>query len=59
MKGLDDLAIVSITHLGYLRFLVLVNTYSFFTEYEFTMFSVLHLHLVLRLVFGVCRHTKV
>ncbi len=32
MKGLDDLAIVPITHPGYLRFLVLVNTYSFFTR---------------------------
>jgi hypothetical protein len=32
VKGLDDLAIVSITHHGYLRFLVLVNTYSFFTH---------------------------
>jgi hypothetical protein len=28
-------------------------------EYEFTMFSVLRLHLVLSLVFCVCCHTQV
>ncbi len=31
VKGLDDLVTVSIIHLDYLRFLVLVNTYPFFT----------------------------
>ncbi len=32
MKGLDDPVTVSTTHLGYVRFLVLVNTYPFFTD---------------------------
>jgi hypothetical protein len=32
VKGLDDPVIGSITHMGYLRFPLLVNTYPFYPE---------------------------
>jgi hypothetical protein len=42
VKGLDNQVIVSIIHRGYLRFLVLVNTYPFFTTVLEKILGVYH-----------------